>query len=129
MWGALGQALSFAFGMFWEFLWALILGFALSGVVQAVVSKQEMQRLFHRKYYGWKMAAFLLASFYTTMVTAGIAVEPLFKALRLTPNERHAKVVEASVTWSYTTFLNIFFLGLGTPRNSRSAFATSVSAG
>ena len=25
----LGDALSFAFGMFWEILWALILGFAL----------------------------------------------------------------------------------------------------
>src|SRR5438067_4183053 len=41
----LWRALSFAFGMTWEVLWALILGFALSGVVQAVVSKQEMQRL------------------------------------------------------------------------------------
>ncbi len=43
--GKLGDALSFAFGMFWEILWALILGFALSGVVQAVVSKGEMRRL------------------------------------------------------------------------------------
>src|ERR687884_850522 len=43
--GELGDALSFAFGMFWEVLWALILGFALSGVVQAVVSKGEMRRL------------------------------------------------------------------------------------
>src|SRR5213593_4836691 len=39
------DALSFAFGMFWEVLWALILGFALSGAVQAVVAKQEMRRL------------------------------------------------------------------------------------
>jgi len=39
------DALSFAFGMFWEILWALILGFALSGAVQAVVSKSEMRRL------------------------------------------------------------------------------------
>src|SRR5438270_242983 len=31
--------------MFWESLWALILGFALSGAVQAVVSKSEMRRL------------------------------------------------------------------------------------
>src|ERR671926_1988531 len=45
MWHELWQALSFAFGMFWEILWALILGFALSGVVQAVVSKAEMRRL------------------------------------------------------------------------------------
>src|SRR5438477_12504485 len=41
----LWQALSFAFGMTWEVLWALILGFGLSGVVQAVVSKREMRRL------------------------------------------------------------------------------------
>src|SRR6184192_4500591 len=39
------DALSFAFGMFWEVLWALVLGFGLSGVVQAVVSKGEMSRL------------------------------------------------------------------------------------
>src|SRR2546428_5297339 len=39
------HALSFAGGMTWEILWALILGFALSGVVQAVVSKREMRRL------------------------------------------------------------------------------------
>src|SRR2546426_2652127 len=39
------DALSFAFGMFWEILWALILGFALSAAVQAVVSKEEMRRL------------------------------------------------------------------------------------
>jgi uncharacterized membrane protein YraQ (UPF0718 family) len=31
--------------MFREILWALILGFALSGIVQAVVSKSEMTRL------------------------------------------------------------------------------------
>jgi uncharacterized membrane protein YraQ (UPF0718 family) len=39
------QALSMAFAMFWDILWALILGFALSGIVQAVVSKNEMSRL------------------------------------------------------------------------------------
>src|SRR5881392_1563277 len=41
----LWHALSFAFGMTWEVLWALILGFALSAAVQAVVSKREMRRL------------------------------------------------------------------------------------
>src|SRR5437762_12404915 len=39
------DALSFTGGMTWEILWALILGFALSGAVQAVVSKAEMTRL------------------------------------------------------------------------------------
>src|SRR5690349_23028207 len=31
--------------MFWETLWPLILGFALSGAVQAFVSRDEMQRV------------------------------------------------------------------------------------
>src|SRR5438034_1207211 len=39
------RALSFSFGMTWEILWALILGFTLSAVVQAVVSKAEITRL------------------------------------------------------------------------------------
>ena len=43
--GEILQAFSFAFGMFWEVLWALILGFGLSGAVQALVSKNEMRRL------------------------------------------------------------------------------------
>jgi YHS domain-containing protein/uncharacterized membrane protein YraQ (UPF0718 family) len=33
------------FFMFWETLWALVLGFGLSGVVQAFVSKEDMQRV------------------------------------------------------------------------------------
>src|SRR2546428_10352447 len=41
----LGRAISFAGGMTWEVLWALILGFLISAIVQALVSKQEMRRL------------------------------------------------------------------------------------
>jgi uncharacterized protein len=39
------HALSMAFAMFWEIFWALALGFFISGIVQAVVSKKEMIRL------------------------------------------------------------------------------------
>jgi uncharacterized membrane protein YraQ (UPF0718 family) len=42
---AVGHALWMAFAMFWEILWPLVLGFTISGVVQAVVSKREMVRL------------------------------------------------------------------------------------
>ncbi len=40
----ISQALFMAFSMFWEILWPLILGFALSGIVQAVVSHQSMAK-------------------------------------------------------------------------------------
>jgi uncharacterized protein len=66
----------------------------------------------YRKYYGLKVAGFLLATFYTAMIAAALAVEFLFQAAGLVPEERSAKIVEASVTWNYTTVLNIIFLGL-----------------
>ena len=38
-----GRSLREAFFMFWETLWALVLGFTLSGIVQAFVSKDQMR--------------------------------------------------------------------------------------
>jgi uncharacterized membrane protein YraQ (UPF0718 family) len=66
----------------------------------------------YRKYYGLKMAAFLAVVLYVTMVLAGLAVELLFQAFGIVPTERNAKVEMASVTWNYTTYLNIVFLAL-----------------
>jgi len=66
----------------------------------------------YRRYYGWKMAGFLLASFYATMVAAGLAVEFLFEAVGVERHTRNAKVQMASVSWNYTTFLNVAFLVL-----------------
>jgi uncharacterized membrane protein YraQ (UPF0718 family) len=68
----------------------------------------------YRRYYGIRMAAFLVGTFYVAMVAAGLAVEALFQALGLTPQTRNAKVEMASVSWNYTTYLNIVFLLLGT---------------
>jgi uncharacterized protein len=66
----------------------------------------------YRKYYGLRVAGFLLATFYVSMVSAALIVELAFQALGLVPEDRNAKIVEASVTWNYTTVLNIVFLGL-----------------
>src|SRR5437762_3726860 len=41
---SVGQALFTSFSMLWEILWPLILGFTLSGIVQAVVSHQTMAK-------------------------------------------------------------------------------------
>jgi hypothetical protein len=43
--GDVGRSLREAFFMFWETLWALVLGFGLSGAVQAFVSRGAMHRL------------------------------------------------------------------------------------
>src|SRR5689334_11597931 len=41
----IGRALYMAFVMFWEILWALCLGFFISAVVQAVVSKKQVAKI------------------------------------------------------------------------------------
>ena len=64
----------------------------------------------YRRYYGWRMMWFLLASFYATMAIAGLIVEFVFQGAGLVPHGRHAKIEMASVSWNYTTVLNIVFL-------------------
>ena len=43
--GTIVSSVAEGFWMFYDTLWALVLGFALSGAVQAFVSKREMQRV------------------------------------------------------------------------------------
>jgi uncharacterized membrane protein YraQ (UPF0718 family) len=66
----------------------------------------------YRRYYGWRVAGFLLVTFYAAMVAAGLLVELVFGGLGLIPEQRAAKVVEASITWNYTTILNLVFLAV-----------------
>jgi len=66
----------------------------------------------YRKYYGWRVTAFLAATFYGAMVVAGYLVELAFGGLGLTPDPSTARVPDQGVSWNYTTFLNIVFLAL-----------------
>ena len=42
----------------------------------------------------------------------GAIVDLIFGGFALIPSERKARVVEASITWNYTTWLNLAFLVL-----------------
>ncbi|MFJ8622994.1 permease [Kitasatospora sp. NPDC093550] len=64
----------------------------------------------YRKYYGARMALFLLGTFYTAMVLAGYVVELVFGGLGLVPDSREAEIPMSGVEWNYTTWLNIAFL-------------------
>jgi len=66
----------------------------------------------YRKYYGLRMAGFLFATFYVAMAVAALIIELIFNGFALIPSERKARVVEASITWNYTTWLNVVFLVL-----------------
>src|SRR4051794_18506474 len=63
--------------------------------------------LIYRKYYGTKMMLVLLGVFYATMVAGGYAVELIIGALGLVPDDARAPIGEQSITWNYTTWLNI----------------------
>ena len=64
----------------------------------------------YRKYYGLRMAAFVAATFYVTMVAAGYLVELIFGGLGLVPSPEHARIPDEGITWNYTTVLNIIFV-------------------
>jgi uncharacterized membrane protein YraQ (UPF0718 family) len=66
----------------------------------------------YRKYYGLKMVGFLCATFYFAMAVAALIVDLILGGFALIPSERKARVVEASITWNYTTWLNLLFLVL-----------------
>jgi uncharacterized membrane protein YraQ (UPF0718 family) len=66
--------------------------------------------LIYKKYYGTKMAIYKFITFYIAMTLAGYAVEILFAILHLTPTVRNATIVETSISWNYTSILNIVFL-------------------
>jgi uncharacterized membrane protein YraQ (UPF0718 family) len=63
----------------------------------------------YRKYYGGKMTAFIAVTFYIAMVAAALVVETLFQVLGWVPHERHTAIVDAAITFNYTTVLNLIF--------------------
>jgi len=87
-------------------------GISFGGVVAFVFADLMILPILniYRKYYGTRMALFVFGTFFAATVGAGYLVELLFGVTGLTPTDRSARVVEAGITWNYTTWLNIVFL-------------------
>ena len=68
--------------------------------------------IIYKKYYGLKVAALLSLAMYIAMVGAGYLVELIFGVLKITPTVRNATALNPSITFNYTTVLNIVFLFL-----------------
>ena len=64
----------------------------------------------YRKYYGARMAAFLLGTLFAAMAAAGYVVELVFGGLGLVPDRSAAHIPDEGVSLNYTTWLNIVFL-------------------
>ncbi|MGK5545330.1 permease [Streptomyces sp. URMC 127] len=89
-------------------------GISFGGVVAFVFADLLILPILniYRKYYGARTALFLLVTFYAATAAAGYAVELAFGALGLVPGRASATIPDEGVTWNYTTWLNIAFLGL-----------------
>jgi uncharacterized membrane protein YraQ (UPF0718 family) len=66
----------------------------------------------YRKYYGRRMALYLLAVSYATMAVAGLVVELVFQALGQVPSNHQVTGLTSNPEWGYTTFLDIGFFVL-----------------
>jgi len=87
-------------------------GISFGGVVAFIFADLIIAPILniYRKYYGARMAMFLLGTSYVTMVAAGYVVEVVFGGLGLVPDRSSAHLPDEGVTWNYTTYLNIIFL-------------------
>ena len=89
-------------------------GISFGGVLTFIFADLIILPILHiyKKYYGGKMAPFLLATLYATMVTAGLIIEFVFQELGIQRTTRNAKIIQANLSWDYTTIPNIIFLAL-----------------
>jgi hypothetical protein len=63
----------------------------------------------YRKYYGFKMAAYLFVVFYIAMAGAGALVQIIFSFFGLIPQHHNMAVVQGNFHLNYTSILDIIF--------------------
>jgi uncharacterized membrane protein YraQ (UPF0718 family) len=87
-------------------------GISFGGVVSFIFADLIILPILdiYRKYYGWKVMAYILVTFYVTMALAGYIVEILFQTLGPVPQNRNIVAITEGIQWNYTTILNILFL-------------------
>ena len=66
----------------------------------------------YRRYYGWRVALYLLATSYVAMVAAGLAIGAVFQAVGIAPAHHAITVFQTGPSWNYTTFLNLAALAV-----------------
>jgi uncharacterized membrane protein YraQ (UPF0718 family) len=92
-------------------LWAG--GISFSGVIAFIYADLIIIPLvlIYRRYYGWKIAAVIVSLMFGAMVVAALAIDRIFSAAGLVPEERPSieSITERGITWNYTAVLNIVF--------------------
>jgi uncharacterized protein len=104
-------------------------GISFGGVVAFIFADLIIAPILniYRKYYGPRMAMFLLGTFFTAMAAAGYIIELVFGGLGLVPDRASARIPDQGVSWDYTTWLNIVFLLLAAALIARFARTGGVA--
>jgi len=89
-------------------------GISFGGVVSFIFADLIVLPILdiYRKYYGGRVALYILGAFYVTMAVAGYIVEIVFGALGIIPTNRAVGVITQGPSLNYTTALNVLFLAL-----------------
>jgi hypothetical protein len=92
-------------------LWAG--GISFSGVMAFIYADLIIIPLvlIYARYYGWRLTGVIVGLMFGAMVLAALAVDGLFSAAGLVPEQRPSveSITERAVTWNYTAVLNIAF--------------------
>jgi hypothetical protein len=89
-------------------------GISFGGVVSFIFADLITLPLLviYRKYYGTRLALWLLIWFWVVMAAAGLVVEGLARVAGLLPTHRSTRIVTEHFQWNYTTVLNIVFIAV-----------------
>jgi uncharacterized membrane protein YraQ (UPF0718 family) len=68
--------------------------------------------LIYRKYYGTRVALYLLVVSYVTMVLAGLVIGAVFHAVGAVPTSRDVTAFDTTVSWNFDTFIDIAAIAL-----------------
>jgi uncharacterized membrane protein YraQ (UPF0718 family)/YHS domain-containing protein len=89
-------------------------GISFGGVVSFIFADLIAMPLLliYRRYYGTRLMLRMLAVFWSVMSVAGLATEGIFRGAGLVPTTRPSQIAASQLSWNYTSYLNIVFLGL-----------------
>ena len=89
-------------------------GISFGGVVSFIFADLIVLPILdiYRRYYGGRVALYILGTFYVTMAAAGYIIELLFGALGIIPSDRTVAAISEGPTLNYTAVLNIVFLAI-----------------
>jgi hypothetical protein len=91
-------------------------GISFGGVVSFIFADLIVLPILdiYRRYYGGRVALYILGTFYVTMAAAGDILEVVFGAVGIIPTTRAVSAISEGPSWNYTTVLNIVFLMVAT---------------